>query len=108
MVGRVRTALGDPLILVNNAGIAASAKLTDTTDEMWDRMLRVNATGAFYCTRADLPLMLQAKWGRIVSMPPIAARVGAPYIAAYAASKNALRGMTRAVAAEVASCGITA
>ncbi len=58
MVARVRTALGDPLILVNNAGIAASAKLTDTTDEMWDRMLRVNASSAFYCTRAVLPLML--------------------------------------------------
>src|SRR5438128_2204904 len=73
-----------------------------------DRMLRVNASGAFYCTRAVLPLMLQAKWGRIVSMASIAARVGAPYIAAYAASKHALLGMTRAVAAEVASRGITA
>lgn len=107
MVARVRTALGDPLILVNNAGIAGSAKLTETTDEMWDRMLRVNATGAFYCTRAVLPLMLQAKWGRIVSMASVTARAGAPYIAAYTASKHALLGLTRAVAAEVASRGIT-
>ena len=107
MVARVKQALGDPLILVNNAGIAASAKLTDTTDEMWDRMLRVNASGAFYCTRAVLPLMLAAKWGRIVNMASIAARVGAPYIAAYAASKHALMGLTRAVAAEVAARGIT-
>jgi NAD(P)-dependent dehydrogenase (short-subunit alcohol dehydrogenase family) len=107
MVARVRQALGDPLILVNNAGIAASAKLADTTDEMWDRMLRVNASGAFYCTRAVLPLMLNAKWGRIVNMASIAARVGAPYIAAYAASKHALLGLTRAVAAEVANRGIT-
>ena len=107
MVARVKTALGDPLILVNNAGIAASAKLTDTTDEMWDRMLRVNASGAFYCTRAVLPLMLAAKWGRIVNMASVAARAGAPYIAAYTASKHALLGLTRAVAAEVASRGIT-
>jgi NAD(P)-dependent dehydrogenase (short-subunit alcohol dehydrogenase family) len=107
MVARVRTALGDPLILVNNAGIAASAKLTDTTDEMWDRMLRVNASGAFYCTRAVLPLMLAAKWGRIVNMASVAARAGAPYIAAYTASKHALLGLTRAVAAEVAGRGIT-
>ena len=107
MVARVKAALGDPLILVNNAGIAASAKLTDTTDEMWDRMLRVNASGAFYCTRAVLPMMLQAKWGRIVNMASIAARVGAPYIAAYSASKHALLGLTRGVAAEVASRGIT-
>lgn len=107
MVARVRTALGDPLILVNNAGIAGSAKLAETTDEMWDQMLRVNATGAFYCTRAVLPLMLKAKWGRIVSMASVTARVGAPYIAAYTASKHALLGLTRAVAAEVASRGIT-
>jgi len=107
MIARVRTALGDPLILVNNAGIAASAKLTDTTDEMWDRMLRVNASGAFYCTRAVLPLMLAANWGRIVNMASVAARAGAPYIAAYTASKHALLGLTRAVAAEVAGRGIT-
>src|SRR3989449_9783510 len=107
MVARVRTALGDPLILVNNAGIAGSAKLTDTSDEMWDRMLRVNATGAFYCTRAVLPTMLAAKWGRIVNVASIAAKAGAPYIAAYAASKHALLGLPRAVAAEVATRGIT-
>jgi len=107
MIARVSTALGDPLILVNNAGIAASAKVTDTTDEMWDRMLRVNASGAFYCTRAVLPLMLAAKWGRIVNMASVAARAGAPYIAAYTASKHALLGLTRAVAAEVAGRGIT-
>jgi NAD(P)-dependent dehydrogenase (short-subunit alcohol dehydrogenase family) len=107
MVARVKSALGDPLILVNNAGIAGSAKLTDTTDEMWDGMLRVNATGAFYCTRAVLPMMLHAKWGRIVNVASVAARSGAPYIAAYAASKHALLGLTRAVAAEVATRGIT-
>jgi len=107
MFSQVKSALGEPLILVNNAGIAGSAKLTDTTDEMWDRMLRVNATGAFYCTRAILPMMLLAKWGRIVNIASIAAKVGAPYIAAYAASKHALLGLTRAVAAEVANRGIT-
>jgi len=107
MVTEVKGALGEPSILVNNAGIAGSAKLTDTTDEMWDRMLRVNATGAFYCTRAVLPMMLQAKWGRIVNVASIAAKSGAPYIAAYAASKHALLGLTRAVAAEVATRGIT-
>ena len=107
MVAQVRSALGDPLILVNNAGIAASAKLSETTDEMWDSMLRINATGAFYCTRAVLPIMLEAKWGRVVNLASIAARAGAPYIAAYAASKHALFGLTRAVAAEVASRGIT-
>ena len=107
MVARVKSALGDPLILVNNAGIAGSAKLADTTDEMWDRMLRVNATAAFYCTRAVLPMMLQAKWGRVVNLASIAAKAGGLYIAAYTASKHALLGLTRAVAAEVAARGIT-
>ena len=107
MVARVKSALGDPLILVNNAGIAGSAKLADTTDDMWDRMLRVNATGAFYCTRAVLPMMLQAKWGRVVNLASIAAKAGGLYIAAYTASKHAFLGLTRAVAAEVAARGIT-
>jgi 3-hydroxybutyrate dehydrogenase len=74
---------------------------------MWDRMMRVNATGAFYCTRAVLPIMLQAKWGRVVNIASVAAKAGGLYIAAYTASKHALLGLTRAVAAEVAARGIT-
>jgi NAD(P)-dependent dehydrogenase (short-subunit alcohol dehydrogenase family) len=107
MVARVRQTLGEPLILINNAGIAASARITDTTDELWDSILRINATGAFYCTRAVLPLMIQAGWGRIVNMASVASKVGGAYIAAYAASKHALLGLTRAAAAEVATRGIT-
>lgn len=107
MVARVRKEMGSPLILVNNAGIAASAKLTDTTDDMWNQMMKVNATAAFYCSRAVLAGMLEAQWGRMINMASIAARAGAPYIAAYTASKHALLGLTRAVAAEVAARGIT-
>lgn len=107
MITRVKTDLGDPLILVNNAGIAGSAKLSETTDDMWDAMLRVNATGAFYCMRAVVPTMVQAKWGRVINVASVAARAGAAYIAAYAASKHALLGLTRAVAAEVAARGVT-
>jgi NAD(P)-dependent dehydrogenase (short-subunit alcohol dehydrogenase family) len=107
MVAQVKKDLGDPLILVNNAGIAGSAKLSETTDDMWEAMLRVNATGAFYCMRAVVPMMVEAKWGRVVNLASIAARAGAPYIAAYAASKHALLGLTRAVAAEVAARGVT-
>jgi NAD(P)-dependent dehydrogenase (short-subunit alcohol dehydrogenase family) len=107
LVTRVKKDLGDPLILVNNAGIAGSAKLSETTDDMWDAMLRVNATGAFYCMRAVVPMMVEAKWGRVVNVASIAARSGAAYIAAYAASKHALLGLTRAVAAEVAARGVT-
>src|SRR5207302_822115 len=107
MVAQVGKALGNPLILVNNAGIAGSAKLSETTDDMWDAMLRVNATGAFYCMRALVPMMVDAKWGRVVNIASIAARAGAAYIAAYSASKHALLGLTRAIAAEVAAKGVT-
>ncbi|HYM48975.1 MAG TPA: SDR family NAD(P)-dependent oxidoreductase [Candidatus Limnocylindrales bacterium] len=107
MLDQVRSELGDPLILVNNAGIAKSAKVTEITDELWAETLGINVTGAFYCTRAVLPAMLRAGWGRLINMASIASRVGAPYIAAYAASKHALLGLTRAVAAEVVSKGVT-
>jgi len=107
MVARVKKDLGDPLILVNNAGIAGSAKLSETTDDMWEAMLRVNASGPFYCMRALVPMMVDANWGRVINVASIAGRVGAAYITAYAASKHALLGLTRAVAAEVAARGVT-
>ena len=107
MVARIKKDLGQPLILINNAGIAGSAKLSDTTDDMWDAMLRTNATGAFYCMRALVPHMVEAKWGRVINIASIAARAGAAYIAAYAASKHALLELTRSIAAEVATKGVT-
>jgi len=107
LVAQVKQDLGNPLILVNNAGIAGSAKLSDTSDDMWEAMLRINATGAFYCMRAVVPMMVDAKWGRVINVASIAARTGSAYIAAYAASKHALLGLTRAVAAEVAARGVT-
>jgi 3-hydroxybutyrate dehydrogenase len=100
-------ALGSVQVLVNNAGVARSAKLTDTDDALWELHLRVNLTGAFYMTRAALPGMLAARWGRIVNIASTAAREGYPYVAAYAASKHGLLGLTRAVAMEVATSGIT-
>lgn len=100
-------ALGPIQILVNNAGTAVSAKLADTSDALWEQHLRVNLTGAFYATRAVLPGMLAAGWGRIVNIASMAARQGYPYIAAYVASKHGLLGLTRALAMEVVSAGIT-
>ncbi len=100
-------ALGAVDILVNNAGIAHSAPLRAITIEDWNRLFAVNATGTFLCTQAFAPGMLARGWGRIVNVASIAARTGAPYIAAYAASKHAVLGFTRAVAAEVAATGVT-
>lgn len=94
-------------ILVNNAGIAESAPLTKTSDEHWQRHLAVNLTGTFYCTRAALPAMIERGWGRIINVASIAGKTGAPYIAAYAASKHGVLGLTRSAALEVATKGVT-
>jgi NAD(P)-dependent dehydrogenase (short-subunit alcohol dehydrogenase family) len=96
-----------PDILVNNAGVAESATLPNTTNELWHRHLAINLTGTFYCTRAALPAMLERKWGRIINIASIAAKAGAPYISAYAASKHGVLGLTRSVALEVAASGVT-
>jgi NAD(P)-dependent dehydrogenase (short-subunit alcohol dehydrogenase family) len=96
-----------PDILVNNAGIAESAPFVKTGDEFWHRHLAINLTGTFYCTRAALPAMLERGWGRIINIASIAGKTGAPYIAAYTASKHGVLGLTRSVAVEVAAKGIT-
>lgn len=99
--------LGDIDILVNNAGIAESATIVNTTDELWHRHLSINLSGTFYCTRAALPAMLKKGWGRVINIASIAAKTGAPYIAAYTASKHGVLGLTRSIALEVATSGIT-
>ncbi len=96
-----------PDILVNNAGIAESAPLTKTDDELWQRHLAINLSGTFYCTRAALPQMIARGWGRIINIASIAGKTGAPYIAAYSASKHGVLGLTRSAALEVAAKGIT-
>jgi NAD(P)-dependent dehydrogenase (short-subunit alcohol dehydrogenase family) len=95
-------------VLVNNAGIATSAPLKRTTLDDWRAQLEVNATGAFLCTRAALPAMLERGRGRIVTVASTAGVSASKYTAAYAASKHAAVGLTRAVAAEVAGTGVTA
>ena len=106
-VRRVADGLGPVEILVNNAGIAVSAKLVDTDDALWERHLRVNLTGAFLMTRAALPGMLAARWGRIINIASIAGRQGYPLVTAYTASKHGLLGLTRALAQEVVAAGVT-
>ena len=102
-----RELVGPVQILVNNAGIALSAPLKHLTLEEWNRLLKVNATGPFLCTQAFLPGMLETGWGRVVNVASIAGKIGAPYISGYCASKHAVVGFTRAVAAEVAAKGVT-
>ncbi len=94
-------------VLVNNAGVSSSAPLAKTTLDEWDRQIAVNATGAFLCARAVLPGMLERDRGRIVTVASLASHVGARYVSGYTASKHAVLGLTRSVAAEVAGTGVT-
>jgi 3-hydroxybutyrate dehydrogenase len=108
MFARVSVRFGrNPDILVNNAGIAESAPLAKTDDDLWQRHLATNLTGTFYCTRAAMPAMLALGWGRVINIASIAGKTGAPYIAAYAASKHGVLGLTQSIALEVAGKGIT-
>ena len=95
-------------VLVNNAGVSRSAPLARTGLDDWRAQMDVNATGAFLCTRAVLPGMLERDSGRVVTVASTAGRAGARYTAAYTASKHAAVGLMRAVAAEVAGTGVTA
>lgn len=107
MIADADDRLGGIDILVNNAGAASSAPLHRTTLEEWRRLMELNATSAFVATRAALPAMLMRGWGRVVNVASVAGLHGARYIAAYAASKHALVGLTRAVAAETDGTGVT-
>ena len=94
-------------ILVNNAGQAVSAPFAKTDAQLWQRMLDVNLTGAFHCTQAALPAMLAAQWGRIINVASTAGLIGYRYVAAYVAAKHGMVGLTRALALELATKGIT-
>jgi NAD(P)-dependent dehydrogenase (short-subunit alcohol dehydrogenase family) len=100
--------IGGVDVLVNNAGISASADVGRTTLADWRDQIGVNATGAFLCTRAVLGGMRERGSGRIVTVASTAGLAGARYTAAYTASKHAAVGLMRAVAAEVAGSGVTA
>ncbi len=107
MLARVATDVGRVDVLVNNAGIAVSAALPDVDDQMWDRMMEVNATAAFRLCRALIPPMVEAGWGRVVNLASNAGVSGYRYSAAYCASKHAMVGMTRALAIDLGPTSVT-
>jgi NAD(P)-dependent dehydrogenase (short-subunit alcohol dehydrogenase family) len=102
-----RAANGPIEILINNSGVAESAPLKRTDKGMWDRVIAINLTGTYLCTRLVSEEMLAAKWGRIVNVASIAGLYGHPYLAAYTASKHGVMGLTRTLAAEFAGTGVT-
>jgi 2-hydroxycyclohexanecarboxyl-CoA dehydrogenase len=104
---RTRESLGPVAILVNNAGITDFTPFQDITPDSLDRMLAINVKGPFLCTQALIPDMLEAGWGRIVNISSSSAQTGAPMMAHYSASKGAVVALTKTLAREYASKGIT-
>jgi 2-hydroxycyclohexanecarboxyl-CoA dehydrogenase len=106
-VEQVRTEVGPPVVLVNNAGIPGFKAFLDITDDKWDRIMEVNLNGPFYFSQAVVPDMTEAGWGRIVNISSSSAQSGQPYMVHYVTSKAGLIGFTKALALEVAPLGIT-
>ena len=104
---RELAAVGPVDILVNNAGIADSAPLEGTDDAMWDRIMELNVTAPFRLSRALVPGMVKAGWGRVLNVASNAGLTGYGYTAAYCASKHALVGLTRALAVDLGRTGVT-
>ena len=94
-------------ILINNAGQASSAPFMKMDVGLWQQMLAVNLSGTMFCMQQVLPAMAAAGWGRIVNVASTAGLVGYAYVAAYAAAKHGVVGLTRALALEYAKSGIT-
>ncbi|MDX6285148.1 MAG: 3-oxoacyl-[acyl-carrier protein] reductase [Frankiales bacterium] len=98
--------LGPIDILVNNAGAGSWSAVADTDVEVYERLMRLNYLGTVYATKAVLPSMLDRGRGHIVNVGSIAGRIGAPFEAAYSASKFAVSGFTECLAVEVHSRGV--
>ena len=94
-------------VLINNAGTANAAPFAKMDDIDWDSTLAVNLTGVFNCTKAVVATMLHGGFGRIVNIASTAALTGYAYVAAYCAAKHGVLGLTRALAREYATKGIT-
>ena len=100
-------AAGPVDLLINNAGQVETAPLGKTSLETWQRLLNVNLTGSFLCSREVLPAMTERRFGRIVNVASTAALKGYAYVAAYCAAKHGVLGLTRALALETARKGVT-
>lgn len=105
--GAVRAELGPVAVLVTSAGIDRFQAFTDISVDDWQQMLAVNLTGTFHCVQVAVPDMLDAGWGRIVTISSSSAQSGSNRMAHYVASKGGVIGLTKALALELAPRGIT-
>jgi 3-oxoacyl-[acyl-carrier protein] reductase len=107
LIGNANDAMGGLDILVNNAGLTRDGLMIRMKDEDWAEVLEVNLTAGFRLARATLRGMMKARYGRIINITSVVGQMGNPGQANYVASKAGMTGMTKALAAEVASRGIT-
>ena len=108
MVQRAHDELGGPDIVINNAGVQHVSKIEDFPIDKWDAIIAINLTSAFHVIRAAVPFMKEKKWGRIISTASAHSKVASPNKAAYVAAKHGIAGLTKTVALETATYGITA
>jgi NAD(P)-dependent dehydrogenase (short-subunit alcohol dehydrogenase family) len=106
-LGKVRAELGPVGIMITAAGLDAFEPFGEITSGSWERVVGVNLTGTFHCLQAVLPDMLEAGWGRMVTISSSSAQSGSPHMAHYVAAKAGVLGLTRALALELARRGIT-
>ncbi len=104
---RASRELGGVDVLVANAGALVHAPLGETTDALWDEMMRVNLNGAFYTFRAAIGGMTERGWGRLIAISSVSGKIGGPNRSAYHAAKHGVLGLVRSVALEAASAGVT-
>ena len=107
-VQRISERCGDVSVLINNAGITHDSLLVRMKDDEWSDVIETNLAGTFRLCKSVLRSMIKARWGRIVNVSSVVARMGNPGQTNYAASKAGIEGFTRALAQEVGSRGITA
>jgi len=104
---KARAELGPVLIMVTAAGLDAFEPFPEISPESWERVVGVNLTGTFHCLQAAVPDMLEAGWGRMVTISSSSAQSGSAHMAHYVAAKAGVIGITRALALELARRGIT-
>jgi 3-hydroxybutyrate dehydrogenase len=107
MVRSAEQAFGTLDILVNNAGIQYVSPIEDFPVEKWDQIIAINLSAAFHAVRAAIPGMKARKWGRIISTASAHSLVASPFKVAYVSAKHGIAGLTKTVALEVATFGIT-
>ena len=107
MVKRCHDELGGPDIIVNNAGIQHVAPIEDFPADKFEAIMKINLTSAWYMMQAAVPYMKAAKWGRIISTASAHSLVASPNKSAYVMAKHGLAGLTKTIALETATDGIT-